>query len=51
MERTLVVVEAEKTSKDKLKQAQALLSRSKTQFAAVFNKGRSYGPKSLHDEI
>jgi Mrp family chromosome partitioning ATPase len=51
MERTLVVVEAEKTSKDKLKRAKALLSRSKTQFAAVLNKGRSYGPKSLHDDV
>lgn len=50
MERTLLVVEAEKTSKDKIKQAKSHLARTKTQLAAVLNHSRTYGPKSLNPD-
>jgi succinoglycan biosynthesis transport protein ExoP len=47
MERTLLVVEAEKTSKDKIKSAKEFLIRSKTQLATILNKSHVYGPGSL----
>ena len=47
MERTLLVVEAEKSSKDQLQRARSLLGDSKTVMAAIFNRGRNVGLKSL----
>jgi polysaccharide biosynthesis transport protein len=51
MERTLLVVEAERTSKEKIKAAKEILGRAKTQLATVLNKTHSYGPKTLGPEI
>jgi polysaccharide biosynthesis transport protein len=42
MERTVLVVEAEKTARDKVQRAQQLLGKSS--LCAVFNKAKSYGP-------
>jgi hypothetical protein len=48
MEKTVLVVEAEKTSKEKIKKTKADLARSKTQLLTIFNKAKPYGPEGLH---
>ena len=51
MERTLLVVESEKTHKEKISAAKSYLAASKTQLATVLNKTRSYGPRSLNPDV
>jgi uncharacterized protein involved in exopolysaccharide biosynthesis/Mrp family chromosome partitioning ATPase len=51
MDMNFIVVEAEKTSRDWLKQATALLKHSNANVAAVFNKRREYAPRWLHQEF
>jgi succinoglycan biosynthesis transport protein ExoP len=51
MERTIMVVEAEKTDRRKLDRAVRLLASSRAKVSTVFNKSRSYGPKVLDEEI
>jgi Mrp family chromosome partitioning ATPase len=51
MERTILVVEAEETTKDKVKRARKLLTESHANLFAVLNKSHSYGPKSLDPDI
>ncbi len=51
MDMTLIVAEAEKTSKDVLKQAGALLGESKTNIGVVLNKSKTYVPKRLIQEL
>lgn len=51
MDMVFVVVEDEKTSREWLKQASALLVESKANLGAVFNKRRTYVPKWLHQEF
>jgi Mrp family chromosome partitioning ATPase len=51
MDMTLVVAEAEKTSKDVVKKAGALIAESRTHVGVVLNKSRSYVPKGLIQEL
>lgn len=51
MDMTLIVAEAERTSKDVVKQAGALLGESKCHVGVVLNKSRSYIPKKLVQEL
>jgi uncharacterized protein involved in exopolysaccharide biosynthesis/Mrp family chromosome partitioning ATPase len=51
MERTLLVVEAEKSDKRQVERAARLLGASRAKISTVFNKSRSYGPKALQDDI
>lgn len=51
MDMTLLVVESEKTSRDLVKQAAALLAESKANVSVVLNKTRDYVPARLHQEI
>jgi uncharacterized protein involved in exopolysaccharide biosynthesis/Mrp family chromosome partitioning ATPase len=50
MDMTLLVMESEKTSRDSVQQATALLSLSKATVGAVLNKTRKYIPDRLHRE-
>jgi uncharacterized protein involved in exopolysaccharide biosynthesis len=50
MDMTLLVIESEKTDRDAVQQAKALLSLSKTTVGAVLNKTRRYIPARLHRE-
>jgi hypothetical protein len=47
----LLVVEAEKTNQEVVKQATKLLAESKANVSAVFNKARTYVPARLHQEF
>lgn len=51
MERTVLVVEAEETPKDKVKRVKSLLKTSHANLFTVVNKARHYGPKSLEEDI
>jgi succinoglycan biosynthesis transport protein ExoP len=51
MDTILLVVEAEKTQRDVVRQASALLTESKANVSVVLNKTRSYIPASLHQEF
>lgn len=51
MDMVFMVVEDEKTNRDWLKHAGALLHDSKANLGAVFNKRRAYVPKWLHQEF
>jgi len=52
MDMVLMVVESEKTNRDVVERASALLAQSKTNVGAVLNKTRSYVPKALyHDSL
>jgi polysaccharide biosynthesis transport protein len=51
MERTLLVVESEKTAKESLQKAKKLLASPQTHLAAVLNKTRTYGPAFLSKEV
>jgi polysaccharide biosynthesis transport protein len=50
MDKVLLVVEAEKSSREALKRAYAQLA-TKTNVSVIFNKSRSYGPKWLEGDI
>ena len=50
MDMTLLVIESEKTDRDAVQQAKALLSMSKATVGAVLNKTRRYIPARLHRE-
>jgi succinoglycan biosynthesis transport protein ExoP len=50
MDKLLLVVEAEKSSRDAVKRAYTQLS-AKVDVSVIFNKSRSYGPKWLEGEI
>ena len=50
MDMTLLVIESEKTNRDAVQQATALLSLSKATVGAVLNKTRKYIPTRLHRE-
>jgi hypothetical protein len=47
---TLLVIVSEKTDRDDVQQAHALLSFSKATVGAVLNKTRKYIPDRLHRE-
>jgi Mrp family chromosome partitioning ATPase len=49
MDKVLLVVEAEKSSRDAVKRAYGKLA-SRAKVSVVFNKSRSYGPNWLQDE-
>lgn len=52
MDMVLMVIESEKTNKDVVERASALLAQSKTNIGAVLNKTHSYIPKVLyHDSL
>lgn len=51
MDMTLLVVEAEKTSRDVVKQAGAAMAESKASVSVILNKTRSYIPAMLHQEF
>jgi Mrp family chromosome partitioning ATPase len=51
MDMVLLVVEAEKTPPQKVKQATDLLGQSKANVAAVFNKTKGHGPKWLTNTL
>lgn len=51
MDMTLLVVEAEKTNRDILRQTSALLAESKANVSVVLNKTRKYIPARLHQEF
>jgi uncharacterized protein involved in exopolysaccharide biosynthesis/Mrp family chromosome partitioning ATPase len=48
---TLLVVEAEKSNREIVRQASALLGQSKATVGAVLNKTRKYVPASLHHDF
>ena len=50
MDMVLLVIESEKTSRDSVQQANALLAESKANVSAVLNKARSYIPRHFHQE-
>jgi uncharacterized protein involved in exopolysaccharide biosynthesis len=50
MDKVLLVVEAEKSSRDSVKRAYTQLSQ-KTDVSVIFNKSRIYGPKWLEGEL
>jgi len=51
MDQVLLVVEAEKSNREAVKRAYAQLGAAKAKVSAVFNKGRSYGPKWLAGDV
>jgi polysaccharide biosynthesis transport protein len=51
MDMTLLVLESEKTDREVVKRATALLNESKANVTAVLNKTRNYVPKGLHQEF
>ena len=51
MDVTVLVVEAEKTHRESLRRALALLSESNSNVGTVLNKTRNYIPAWLHQEI
>jgi Mrp family chromosome partitioning ATPase len=51
MDKVLLVVEAEVSSRDSVKHAYAELANAKANVSAVFNKRRSYGPKWLSGDF
>jgi len=50
MDQVLMVIEAEKTSRDSVRKAAALLQQSGTHVFGVFNKSPSYGPDWVQPE-
>lgn len=50
MERTVFIVEAEKSSKEHLKRVRSLLGETRTQLSAVYNRARDGAPKILQSE-
>ncbi len=51
MDMVLVVVESEKTDRDVLKRAMSLLAESKANVGVILNKGRTYVPQRLQQEL
>jgi Mrp family chromosome partitioning ATPase len=51
MDMVLLVVESEKTDRDVVQRATALLAESKAHVGVVLNKTRSYVPSRLHQEF
>jgi uncharacterized protein involved in exopolysaccharide biosynthesis/Mrp family chromosome partitioning ATPase len=51
MDMVLLVIESEKTNRDIVQQAHALLGESKANVCAVLNKTRTYVPQRLHQEF
>lgn len=51
MDSVLVVAESERTDREVLRKAAALLEESKTNVGVVLNKGRNYLPKRLRQDI
>ncbi len=51
MDMVLLVIEAEKTNQDVVKQAKALLAESRANVSAVLNKTHTYVPKQLHQDV
>lgn len=51
MDMTLLILESEKTDREVVKRATALLGESKANVTAVLNKTRSYVPKRIHQEF
>jgi succinoglycan biosynthesis transport protein ExoP len=50
MDMVLLVIESEKTNRDLVERATALLAQSKAHVGAVLNKTQSYVPKRLHQD-
>jgi Mrp family chromosome partitioning ATPase len=50
MDMTLLVVESEKTNRDVVKRATALLGESKANVTAILNKTHNYVPRALQQE-
>ena len=50
MDMMLLVVEAEKTDREMVRQASALLAQSKATVGAVLNRTKKYVPTRLHQE-
>jgi Mrp family chromosome partitioning ATPase len=50
MDIVLLVIESEKTNRDLVERATALLTQSKAHVGAVLNKSKNYVPKSLHQD-
>ncbi len=51
MDMVLMVVESEKTDRDVVKRASALLAESRTHVGVVLNKARNYVPRRLRQEL
>jgi polysaccharide biosynthesis transport protein len=51
MDMTLLVIESEKTNREMVQQATALLAQSKASVGAVLNKTKKYVPNRLHQEF
>jgi Mrp family chromosome partitioning ATPase len=51
MDMVLLVIESEKTSREAVQRASALLAESKANVSTVLNKTRSYVPAKLHQEF
>ena len=51
MDNVMLVVESEKTDREAVQQASALLAQSKTSVTAVLNKTRKYVPARLHHDL
>ena len=51
MDMVLLVIESEKTKRESVQRATALLQESKATISTVLNKTRSYVPAQLHQEF
>jgi Mrp family chromosome partitioning ATPase len=51
MDMVVLVIESEKTEREIVRQASALLAESKATVCAVLNKTRTYIPARLHQEF
>jgi len=51
MDMVLLVVESERTDRDAVKRATAMLAESKANVSAILNKTRTYVPRRLHQEF
>ena len=51
MDMVLLVIESEKTHRDSVQRATALLNESRAQVSTVLNKVKTYVPARLHQEF
>ena len=51
MDMVLLVIESEKTNRDTIQRATALLAESKANVSTVLNKVKTYVPTRLHQEF
>ena len=51
MDNVMLVIESEKTDREAVQQASALLAQSKANVTAVLNKTRKYVPARLHHDL